>query len=158
VILTEHLPSLAEVANLLDALGVRDCEVEHGAVLPEAPVTTAVYHPRGGSGTAAAAVMDLSLAASLGAALVGIPAAVVHEAVAAGELPGPLEENLYEVVNVLASLLHSPATAGVQLSELGVPPTGGALPVEMTAGGQLRVYLVSMRGYPGGTLALYGTV
>lgn len=158
MILAEHLPGPHSVRDLLEGLGLRDCEVEPGGV-PGDPCAVAVYVGRGTERPAAALFVDLPLAASLGAAIVGIPRAVVDESVAGGVLDDALVENVHEVVNVLASLISSPGTPGVQLAGVSMP--GEAHPAavaEVLAANQRRSFGVSMRGYPGGTMSLHGTL
>lgn len=68
----------------------------------------------------AVAACDLLVANSLGAALALLPVARVHEAVAAGEVPADVAENLHEVFNVGANLLNAPDRPHLKLADVSV--------------------------------------
>ncbi|MFC6852429.1 hypothetical protein [Aquipuribacter hungaricus] len=58
---------------------------------------------------------DLPLAAYSGAALGLVPAAAAQDAIEAGELPASLNENCYEVLNIMASLFNLPKAPHLKL-------------------------------------------
>lgn len=102
-----------------------------------------------------ACITDIPLAATAGAALAMMPAAVAKEAVDAGKLEEGLRDNFYEVVNILSRLLNGPSVPHLRLTELveGVPEDVIAL-AEKAKG--RKHYDVTVVGYTGGKLGLIG--
>jgi len=99
---------------------------------------------------------DMLLAAASGAALVLTPASVLPEVEQAGELPDSLRENYQEVANILSSLLNTPSTPHLKLSEMKVLPED--LPEEAWAiienPGTRRDYTLTVEGYTSGRFSL----
>ena len=154
------LPAPYRVRTLLEDLLGREVEVEPAP--PWSPLradegTLAVFVdddtvPR------TVAVLDPRLSAYLAAAIGLVPARTARRAVADGELGDDLEENLHEVLNVLASVLNGEDSPHVRLytvHHLG----GDATPEVLTLGGELGRRLdlaVHLSGYGGGRLGLVG--
>ena len=102
---------------------------------------------------AGACIADLGLAASAGAAIAMVPAPVAKESIDTGALAEGLEENFYEVANIITRLLNGPSVPHLRITELvaGVPEDLRAL-VDEAAG--KKHYAVTINGYPGGTMTL----
>lgn len=102
---------------------------------------------------AAAAVCDVPLAASAGAAIAMTPAdEVEHD----DGLDDETKEFFHEVVNVFAKLLNSPTTPHVVLREMHTVP--GRVPADVAGfvlepGGRFD-YRVSIEGYGAGTMVV----
>lgn len=103
-----------------------------------------------------ACISDIPLAATTGAALAMMPAAVAKEAVDAGKLEEGLRDNYYEVVNILSRLLNGPSVPHLRLTEVvdGVPED--VLQLAEKAKGR-KHYDVTVVGYSGGKLGLIGS-
>ena len=102
-----------------------------------------------------ACITDISLAATTGAALAMMPAAVAKEAVEAGKLEEGLRDNFYEVVNIMSRLLNGPSVPHLRLTDLvdGVPQD--VLDLVEKAKGR-KHYDVTVVGYAGGGMGLVG--
>lgn len=102
-----------------------------------------------------ACIADIPLAATTGAALAMMPAAVAKEAVDAGKLEEGLRDNYYEVVNILSRLLNGPSVPHLRLTEVvdGVPED--VLQMVEQAKGR-KHYDVTVVGYAGGNMVLVG--
>ena len=100
-------------------------------------------------------IADIPLAATTGAALAMMPAAVAKEAADKGKLEEGLRDNFYEIVNILSRLLNGPSVPHLRLTELvdGVP--GDVLQLIEKAKGR-KQYDVTVVGYAGGKMSLIG--
>lgn len=111
------LPAPKDVRDTLEGLLGRDVDVAAGdpfAGDPRAGATYAVYvddHLR----TRAVAVADLPFSAYAGAAIGLVPVGGAELAVEERELSPMLQENLYEVLNICASLLNAAGHPHVKL-------------------------------------------
>ncbi|MBO3086660.1 hypothetical protein [Cellulomonas fengjieae] len=126
------LPSAKAVRELVEGLVGRDVQVTTGG---------AMLDPAEGDGTLVGAyvddrlaltaivLLDLPLAAYVGAALGLVPARTAESAVAEGVLPSGLQENAGEVLNVLASLFNAEGAPHVRLDT--IYPPGGPLPADV---------------------------
>ena len=118
------LPSAKHVRELVEGLIGRDVRVTTGG---------AMLDPNGGDGTlvgvyvddrralTSIVLLDLSLAAYLGAALGLVPVRVAGDAVVEGVLPAALSENAGEVLNVMASLFNAEGAPHVRLDTIYEP-------------------------------------
>lgn len=122
---------------------------------PKEPGSVAIYTAERLS-TGALAVADLPLSAFIGAALGLVPVGAAKDAVAARKLPDNLAENLYEVVNVMASLFNVANAPHLKLYSLLAP--GDPIPTDVAAmpsGLARRIDLaVKVPGYGDGKLSL----
>jgi hypothetical protein len=153
------LPRLDDVERLLITLlgrEVRTARLRQGQTIA-APDRIACYEDRTGQLRALIAV-DRSLAAGLGGALALIPPAAVAEDLAeAPALPEHLAENLYEVLNVCASLFNESREHALHVRLAMESPLAAATEEAraLLAGGVGRVdCAVTVPGYPGGELAV----
>lgn len=149
---TSRLPSSMAVRELLERLLGR--EVETVACPP--PVTpTAVLglyvcdRDRMGS----VLTLDLPLAAYLGSSMALLPPGVAEVAIADGELPPDLAENVGELLNVLAAALneHSGPHQRLYRSYLGAEAPADAAAHSKALGNRLDL-AVTVPGYGTGTL------
>jgi hypothetical protein len=150
------LPNRHAVRNTIQDLIGRDVELSDG-VPPQAKTTNVVaVYVTDKLATSAVAVVDLECAARMGGSLGMIPKAVVEEAIAARELPSPLDENCYEVLNVLAAVFNVPNAPHVRLYKMYGP--NSPLPADVAAlgalaGSRMDVELV-IAGYGAGMLSI----
>ena len=96
---------------------------------------------------------DLPLADSLAASLSVVPVTVVREAIASGRMEQGLQENLAEVLNVLARFL-SGSGRPFRLGPIAFPPEPFAAD-KLTlaeASDEVRVFTVEIPGYAAGVL------
>ena len=102
-------------------------------------------------------ITELLLAAAMGAALVLAPATALPEVQRTNVMPENLLENYREVLNILTSMMNSPKTPHLRLSEVLTFPAeqlpNAAFDL-MTTPGQRRDYLLRIEGYADGRLAL----
>ena len=128
--------------------------------VPKAPsptwaVTATYVRPDGAmQGTC---VLDISAAASIGAALTMIPAPVTVTAVKNKAMPEGLMENLQEVLNVMARLFQSAAHERTSLQGVYVTPKApppAAAPIFKSPRARLDLE-VSVSGYAPGRVTLY---
>ncbi len=100
-----------------------------------------------------ACVLELRLAAAVGAALSMMSAGVVREAERAERIDGALRENVHEIINIASALLNGALLPHLRLSEVvdGVP----ADVIELAGRGTgHKHYDVTIEGYDGGSMAL----
>lgn len=122
------LPAAKDVRDALEGLLGREVDVNVGDPFsgdPQVGVTYAVYVDDR-LRTRAVAVADLAFSAYAGAAIGLIPAGGAEVAVEERDLAPMLQENLYEVLNVCASLLNAEGHPHVKLLDVhhvgSVPP------------------------------------
>lgn len=153
---SHRLPAQPEMTVILNGLLGR--EVALAQIEPVAgPRFVAIYVNREDRPVNTVSV-DLALAASMSASLALIPPASAEEWIAAGAIDQDATDNVFEVLNVLASA-HNNGTdhdRHVRISELVDP--GGELPAAVAAGlaapALQRTYSVTIDGYPGGVLGV----
>jgi hypothetical protein len=155
---TMVLPPREQVRDLLHELFGRDIEVSATAVWsPGARDKVVAAEFRDNVDHMAACVaVDLSLAIFLGAAVGMLPAGGAQDMAADGELTPIVSENLYEVFNVLSTVLNQPGGTHVKLGTMFGPEE--TLPSDLasrlaTPGSRLDVNVV-VSGYGGGHLVL----
>jgi hypothetical protein len=148
------IPKPPELEKLLGALLMRAVKVLRAEddAPPQGPLTAALFH----TDEPVLQVLvrsDLTLAASLAAALSVVPAAAVKEAVASGSMDESLQDNYSEVMNVLSRFL-SMGGRPFRLGPLTFPPAGPAPELAPLVEGsdEKRVFGVEVPGYAAGRL------
>jgi len=99
---------------------------------------------------------NLELSVALSASIALIPSKAAADCVTEGRLTADMEENLNEVLNIMAALFNRPDAPHVKLYALHIP--GNPLPADLS--GQLRVFgkradlKIEVTGYGGGRLSI----
>lgn len=156
--MTTYLPTPKEVRDLLTDLLDKEVTLSPAAPLAPAagrPVSVAVYvddHLV----VRAVIACDLSFSAHAGAAIALMPPAGAAAAIEDGALDETLRANLYEVLNIAASLFNAPDAPHVRLYDLH--PAGGAIPPAVIAQaltlGRREDLAVDVAGYGPGRLSV----
>jgi hypothetical protein len=126
--MASHLPLPKQIKDLLEGLLGKDITLAPSAPFapgPNAPASVAVYVDDSLRITALVAC-DLRFSAYAGAALGLVPPGGAEAAVEAGGLTENLSENLYEVLNIAASMFNVADAEHLRLHELH--PAGTPLP------------------------------
>ena len=152
-----HLPTPQQIRELLADLLGRDATLAPAA--PFAPgadnASVAVYVDDYLRITALVAC-DLAFSAYVGAALGLVPAGGAQAAVEEGSLPDGLRDNLYEVLNIAASMFNAAGADHLRLHELH--PAGVPLPPMVRAQaltlGRREDVSVDIAGYGAGRLSV----
>jgi hypothetical protein len=148
------LPKPPELEKLLGALLMRPVKATRAEddAPPQGPLTSALFHTDDPVLQVLVRV-DLTLAASLAAALSVMPLAVVKECVAAKKLDDSLEDNFGEVMNVLSRFI-SGGGRPFRLGPVTCPPAGPApeLAPLLEGSDEKRVFIVEVPGYHAGRL------
>jgi hypothetical protein len=159
-VLTVPVPAPMEVRSMLEEMLGRDVQVAPSA--PWAPMRP----DQGAIGLfvddstmiRAVAVCDVELSAYAGASIGLLPVDQAQQAVADNEIPEMLQENLYEVLNIVSALYNVEGAPHLRL--YAVHHVGGdATPELLALGGVLGRRLdltVSIAGYGTGRLGLVG--
>jgi hypothetical protein len=130
---TSVLPASLAVRSLFEDLLGRDCTVGSGEPLAAkdlATATVAIYTDNAQQ-IYGVLGMELSLAANVGAALGLLPAGAAEDSVEEKTLFPNLAENVFELCNVLTSLLNRDGVPHVRLHQVVYP--GMALPADARA-------------------------
>lgn len=128
-----HLPVPKQVRDLFGDLLDREVTLTPSAPqapTPSTPTTIAVYvddYLR----ISALIICDLELSAHAGAAIGLVPLAGAEAAIEEGALTAVLQENLYEVLNIAASMFNAPGAEHLRLHE--VHPAGPPLSQQLWA-------------------------
>ena len=153
-----HLPGPKEIKDLLDGLLDKDVTLAPCAPLaPSAsnPASVAVYVDDSLQVRSLIAC-DLAFSAYAGAALGLVPPTIAAEAIAEHTFTEPLQENLYEVLNIAASLFNVPDAPHVRLYELH--PAGTPTPVNVLAQcltlGRREDLAIGIAGYGAGSFSV----
>jgi hypothetical protein len=148
------LPKPTELEKLLGALLMRPVKAARAEddVAPQGPLTTALFH----TDEPVLQVLvraDLTLAASLAAALSVVPLAAVKECVAAKKMDASLQDNFGEVMNVMSRFL-SMGGRTFRLGPLTCPPAEAAPELQALVEGsdERRVFTIEVPGYAAGRL------
>ncbi|MFL6157596.1 MAG: hypothetical protein ACJ72D_15995 [Marmoricola sp.] len=155
---TSYLPSVKEIRDLLTDLLDREIQVSPTPPLaptPNNPCTVAVYVDDTLQVTSVIA-FDLALSAYAGAAIGLVPAAGAQAAVEERALDDTLRENVYEVLNIAASLFNSDGATHVRLYDahhVGAPLPGDVLARALTLG-RREDLAVDVGGYGSGRLSV----
>jgi hypothetical protein len=143
------LPGRAAVRNLVEDLVGRPVELSDGDPVPAHPTNVVAVYVDDMLGLAAALVVDLPGAARLGSALGLLPPSGVDDAVDEDRLSDLLQENCYEVLNVLAAALNVAGVPHVRLYEMYGPDA--PLPADVAAltarAGERLDVVLSIAGY-----------
>jgi hypothetical protein len=126
--MASHLPLPKQIKDLLEGVLGRDVTLAPSAPFapgPNAPASVAVYVDDSLRITSLIAC-DLRISAYAAAALGLVPIGGAEAAVEAGGLTETLSENLYEVLNIAASMFNAPGSEHLRLHELH--PAGVPLP------------------------------
>jgi hypothetical protein len=151
------LPNAKEVRDLVEGLLGRDVEVQTGGAMvdPAAGALVGTYVDRA-MALQAVVLLDLPLAAHVGAAIGLVPAHTSAEAAADGVLPPALAENAAEVLNVIASLFNADGAPHLKLDTVHAP--GTPLPADVASWALAYVRRtdldVEVSGYGGGSFSL----
>jgi len=154
--MTLPLPATT-VGRLFGELLNRDVTATEAAPSDLADTTgrvRAVY--RCGDRIGAVYLLDVELAAAFAAALVMLPAGLVKESAASGQLAPVLGENCFEVLNVATQLVNRPGGAHHRLVEQILP--GSPTPADVAGlfeAASARIDLrLSVEGYGAGVLTV----
>ena len=130
---TSVLPASLAVRNLFEDLLGRDCTVGPGDPITAAdlPTATVAIYTDNAQQIYGVVGMDLSLAANVGAALGLIPAGAAEDSIDEKTLFPNLAENVFELCNVLTSLLNREGAPHVKLHQVIYP--GMSLPTDARA-------------------------
>lgn len=156
-----YLPAPMEVRELLEGLLGRDVAVNIAPPLiptPANPSSIGVYVDDQ-LRVSAVSCADLAFSAHASAALGLVPASTAEAAIESGTLDDTLGENLYEVLNIAASLFNAPGASHVRLYDLhavGTPLPADAQARALTLGRRLDLS-VEVAGYGTGRLSLVMT-
>jgi hypothetical protein len=152
------IPTNKAVKDLFDGLLGREVTVANGtAVDPTASLgpSTAVYVDDRGE-LSAVVLMDFALTAYVGAALGLIPAGGAQAAIEDRQLGATLNENAYELLNVLAGVLNHCSEEHQRLYTVHRP--GEVVPADvapwMIAPGPRTDLALDIKGYGGGGLSI----
>ncbi|MDT0200807.1 hypothetical protein [Nocardioides sp. AE5] len=156
--MTSHLPAPLQIRELFGDLLGREVTLSPSAPLapgPAMPATIASYVDDVLQ-LRALVVCDLPLSAYAGAAIGLVPQGQAEDAITDGALTDPLAENLYEVLNIAASLFNVDGAAHVKLHAMA--PAGGPMDPQLMARaltlGRREDLAVSINGYGDGRLSI----
>ena len=144
-----RLPGRAAIRSLVEDLLGRPVELSDGDPVTARPGNAVAVYVNDSLGLAAAIVVDLAGAARLGGALGMLPVGGVDDAIDDHDLSGMLQDNCYEVLNVLAATFNGAGAPHVRLYEMYGPDA--PVPADVAAltartGERLDVVL-SIAGY-----------
>lgn len=153
-----HLPQPKQLRDLLADLLGREVTLQPAppfAPGPDTPASVAVYVDDA-LRISALVVCDLAFSAHAGAALGLVPAVGAEEAIADGTLSDSLAENLYEVLNIAASMFNVPGAEHLKLHALhpAGPPLDPQLRVSTLTLGRREDLAVSITGYGDGACSI----
>lgn len=156
--MASYLPVPKEIRDLLTELLDRGVQVSPNAPLaptPNNPCTIGVYVDDSLQVTALIA-FDLALSAYAGAAIGLVPAAGAETAIGEGSLTDTLRDNVYEVLNIAASLFNVEGATHVRLYDVhhaGNPLPGDVMVKALTLG-RREDLTVEVAGYGTGRLGV----
>ncbi|MDO5672827.1 MAG: hypothetical protein Q4G30_08270 [Actinomycetaceae bacterium] len=153
------LPTAKEIRDVFEGLLGRTVEVEtdYEIIDPHAEfgACTALFVD-GLQRMYAIAVMDLDLAAYVGAALALLPPGAAQDAINEGNIGDHIIENVYEVLNVLSSLFNKPGAPHLSIYLMYTP--GEKLPPDVhetaTSYVERRDSILDIEGYGKGRLGI----
>jgi hypothetical protein len=130
---TSVLPGPLTVRNLFEDLLGRDCNVAAGDPITadDLPTATVAVYTDGQQQIYGVLAMQLTLAANAGAALGLLPAGAAEDSIDEQKLTPNLAENVFELCNVLTSLLNRDGGPHVKLYQVVYP--GMPLPSDARA-------------------------
>jgi hypothetical protein len=155
---TSVLPASLTVRNLFEDLLGRDCTVGPGDPLAadDLPTATIAVYTDAQQQIYGVIGMQLSLAANVGAALGLVPAGAAEDSIAEKKLFPNLAENVFEMCNVLTSLLNREGGPHVKLHEVVYPgmPLAADARAHLLALGRRLDLMVEIARYGKGKLSL----
>jgi len=152
-----YLPNPKEIRDLLTDLLGREVTLSPSAPLaptPRTPCTIGVYVDDALQVTAVVS-FDLALSAHAGAAIGLVPVAGAEAAIEEGTLNDTLRDNVYEVLNIGASLFNPEGATHLRLYDVhhaGAPVPGDVLVKAVTLG-RREDLAVQVAGYGSGRLS-----
>ncbi|HEU4347847.1 MAG TPA: hypothetical protein VFR35_08670 [Actinoplanes sp.] len=155
---TSVLPGSLTVRNLFEDLLGRDCNVGPGDPITQDDLSTAAVAIFADSQQQIYAVlgMQLTLAANAGAAMGLLPPGAAEDSIAEKKLNPGLAENVFELCNVLTSLLNREGAPHVKLYQVvypGMPLPNDARAFLMALGRRLDL-MVEVSRYGKGKFSL----
>ena len=153
-----HLPTPLQLRELLGDLLDREVTLSPAAPYapgPTTPASVAVFVDDA-LRLSAAVVCDLPFSAYAGGALGLVPAGGAQACVDEGGLSQTLAENLYEVLNIAASVFNVPGADHLRLHELhpAGPPLQPQVRLHALTLGRREDLAVDIAGYGGGLLSV----
>lgn len=153
-----HLPQPKQLRDLLAELMDREVTLTPAAPYapgPTTPASVAVYVDDS-LRISAAVVCDLPFSAYAGAALGLVPVNGAEAAIEEGALTENLQENLYEVLNIAASVFNVPGADHLRLHQLhpAGPPLDPATRMLSLTLGRREDLAVDIAGYGSGLLSV----
>ncbi|HWJ66567.1 MAG TPA: hypothetical protein VNT31_07815 [Nocardioides sp.] len=153
-----HLPQPKQVRDLLADLLGKEVTLEPATPFapgPDTPASVAVYvddqlHIR------ALIACDLALSAHAGAAIGLVPVAGAEAAIEDGKLTDTLAENLYEVLNIAASMFNVVGAEHLKLHALhpAGPPLDPQVRIQTLTLGRREDLTLEIAGYGAGALSV----
>jgi hypothetical protein len=155
---TSVLPGSLTVRNLFEDLLGRDCNVAPGDPITadDLPTATVAIYTDGQQQIFGVLGMQLSLAANAGAALGLLPAGAAEDSIDEKKLSPALAENVFELCNVLTSLLNREGGPHVKLHQViypGMPLPSDARAHVLALGRRLDL-MIEVNRYGKGKLSL----
>ena len=154
-----HLPLPKQLRDLLTGLLGRDVTLEPAAAPyapgPDTPASVAVYVDDS-LRISALIACDLPFSAYAGAALGLVPPGGAQAAIDDGKLSDTLSENLYEVLNIAASMFNVAGADHLRLHALhpAGPPLDPQLRISTLTLGRREDLQVEVAGYGAGALSI----
>ena len=156
--MSSYLPVPKEIRDLLTDLLGREVALSPSAPLaptPKNPCTVGVYVDDSLQVTALVS-FDLALSAHAGAAIGLVPVGGAEAAIEEGTLSDALRENLYEVLNIAASLFNTEGATHLRLYDVhhaGTPVPPDILAKALTLG-RREDLAAAVTGYGAGKLSV----
>lgn len=153
-----HLPQPKQLRDLLADLLGRDVTLEPATPYAPGPTTPASVATYVDDSLRICAVLacDLPFSARAGAAIGLVPPAGADEAIADGKLTDTLAENLYEVLNIAASMFNVAGADHLKLHALhpAGPPLDPMTRISTLTLGRREDLAVEINGYGAGLLSV----
>jgi hypothetical protein len=153
-----HLPLPKQIRDLFTELLDREITLTPAtpqAPGPQTPTTIAIYIDDAVR-IRAVMILDLELSAYAAAAIGLVPAAAADAAIDEGTLTPVMRENLFEVLNIAASMFNAPGADHLRIHE--VHPAGEALAPQVRALaltlGQREDFHLDIAGYGAGHVSV----
>lgn len=153
-----HLPQPKQLRDLLGELLGREVALEPAAPFapsPDTPASVAVYVDDS-LRICALIACDLTFSAHAGAAIGLVPVGGAEAAIEDGKLTDTLAENLYEVLNIAASVFNVAGADHLKLHALhpAGPPLDPMVRIQTLTLGRREDLTVDINGYGSGALSV----
>lgn len=153
-----HLPQPKQLRDLLGDLLGREVTLSPTTPFapgPDTPASVAVYVDDS-LRICALIACDLTFSAHAGAAIGLVPVGGAEAAIEDGKLTDTLAENLYEVLNIAASVFNMPGADHLKLHALhpAGPPLDPMIRIQTLTLGRREDLLVDINGYGSGALSV----